>query len=256
VRNVDYAFSFCKLGIKLIPLIGKVPARDESGVHIGMTRATSDPATIHKWFGVDGVHNIGGVVSPWFVGVDVDPRHGGLESLERLFAEAGIPLPSTFTTRSGRNDGGIHLWFRKREGVKLTARDYPGIDLKDGSGYLVMAGSIHPETGLPYTVQNGGEIIDLPAELYLLLTVKPIPRRVVSDRRPTRWGMNGLAEHVRRGVEGIRNKRVHWALCEALRCGYPQSTIDEIMQAGEDVGLPPEEVATAYRSALMLEGRK
>ncbi len=256
MRNVDYAFAIRKLGIKLIPLIGKVPARDESGVHIGITRATSDPATIHKWFGVDGVHNIGGVVSPSFVVADVDPRHGGLESLERLLAEAGIPLPSTYTTRSGRNDGGIHLWFRKQEGVKLTARDYPGIDLKDGSGYLVMAGSIHQETGLPYTVQNGGEIIDLPAELYPLLTVKPIPRRVVPDRRPTRWGMNGLAAHVRKSVEGIRNATVFWALCEALRSGYPQTTIDEILQAGEDVGLPPEEVATAYRSALMLEGRK
>ena len=86
--------------------------------------------------------------------------------------------------------------------------------------------------------------------------VKTVPRQVVSDRRPTRWGMNGLAAHVRKSVEGIRNATVFWALCEALRSGYPQTTIDEILQAGEDVGLPPEEVATVYRSALMLEGRK
>jgi hypothetical protein len=256
VRNVDYVFAIRKHGIKFIPLIGKVPARDKNGVHIGITRATSEPATIQEWFGVDGVHNIGGVVPPWFVVIDVDPRHGGIASLERMLSEAGIPLPSTYTTRSGRNDGGIHLWFRKHEGVKLSAKGYPGIDLKDGSGYLVMPGSIHPETGLPYTVQNGGAIIDLPAALYPLLMVKPVPRRVVSDRKPTRWGMNGLAAHVRKSVEGIRNDTLLWALCEALRCGYPQTTIDEILQAGEDVGLPPEEVATVYRSALMLEGRK
>jgi hypothetical protein len=255
--TLDYAFDALRLGLKVLPLNGKEPAKDKHGKHIGITRATFDPATVREWFRVDGVHNIGGVVPSWFAGFDVDPRHGGLESWERLLAEAGIEPPSTYTTRSGRNDGGFHAWFRKHEGFRLSAKHYPGIDLKDGSGYLVMPGSIHPETGLPYTVQNGGAIIALPDEFYPFLEVKPVvPQAFVSREPYSTQGRNFLAEWVSRSLNGERNKNVFWALCEALRQGYEQHTIDEIMRAGVALGLPPEEVAASYRSALMREGRK
>jgi hypothetical protein len=257
LSSLSGAFLAGELGAKVVPLDGKKPARDKQGNYIGQTRGTTDPATLHEWFEVDGVHNVGGVVPAWGVGVDVDPRSDGLASLERLLAEAGIPLPSTYTTRSGRNDGGIHLWFRKRAGVKLSAAAYPGIDLKDGCGILVMPGSKHPETGLPYTVQNGGEIIDLPAELYPLLEVKPLPRRAPVYVAPfTARGQNRLAAWVRRSLNGKRNEDLYWALCRAVEHGYEQAIVDEIMQAGVDVGLPPEEVEDTYRSALRTEGQK
>jgi hypothetical protein len=257
LSSLSGAFLTVELGAKPMPLDGKRPAKDKRGYYIGQSRATSNAGMIHEWFGVDGVHNVGGVVPACGVTFDVDPRSGGLESWARLFTEAGIEPPSTYTTRSGRNDGGFHAWFRKRVGVKLSAAAYPGIDLKDGCGYLVMPGSIHPETGLPYTVQNGGEIIDLPAELYPLLAVKPAPRRAPVYVAPfTVWGQNRLAAWVRRSIPGERHKRLVWAFLKAVESGYEQPIIDEIMQAGEEIGIEPAEVARNYRYAVSKCGAK
>src|SRR5262249_12670082 len=53
---------------------------------------------------------------------DVDPRHGGAETLARLERQLG-PLPSTWQSRTSR--GGVHLYFRWPSGLKLT-RDSSG----------------------------------------------------------------------------------------------------------------------------------
>jgi putative DNA primase/helicase len=78
--------------------------------------------------------------------LDVDPRHGGDESLAKLEAEHG-KLPDTVEALTG--GGGRHILFKHREGVRSSAGHLPGLDVRGDGGYVVVAPSIH-ETGREY----------------------------------------------------------------------------------------------------------
>ena len=151
----------------VFPLRGKVPAipnphpqgsperlscKGECGQYgHGLFDATTDAAVVITWWsGRYARANIGVRVPESMIVIDIDPRHGGDETLAALEAKHG-KLPDTLTTISGRGDGGRHLYFRRPPG-KLSARRLgPGIDVKTHLGYVVGAPSIHPETGQPYT---------------------------------------------------------------------------------------------------------
>jgi len=84
--------------------------------------------------------------------VDIDPKHGGMESLEALEARHG-PLPNTVESISG--GGGRHLYFaypgrevRNRVGLA------PGIDMRGDGGCIVVPPSIHP-SGKRYRWKSG-----------------------------------------------------------------------------------------------------
>ncbi len=126
--------------------------KGECGQHgHGVYDATTDIATIAAWWGgrYTGC-NIGARVPDAMIVIDVDPRHGGVDSLAELEQRHG-PLPHTLTTISGRGDGGRHLFFRRPHGKLTGTRLGPGIDLKTPLGYTVHAPSIHPDSGKPYT---------------------------------------------------------------------------------------------------------
>jgi putative DNA primase/helicase len=81
------------------------------------------------------------------LGIDVDPRHGGNESLSKLIAEVGH-LPRTLTTLTG--GGGSHHWFTYR-GVVIRSNANalgPGIDVKAEGGYLLLPPSTHISGGI------------------------------------------------------------------------------------------------------------
>lgn len=143
-----YAIEYAVNNWAVFPLRGKVPAI--SGGH-GVLDATTDVEVIaHWWGGHYSGCNIGARVPESMIVIDVDPRHGGDESLAALETEHG-ELPETLTTISGRGDGGRHLFFRRPSGRLTGKRLGPGIDLKSSSGYVVMPPSIHPDSGHPYT---------------------------------------------------------------------------------------------------------
>jgi hypothetical protein len=151
---------------RVFPLRGKVPAipnphpknsaerltcKGECGQpgH-GVLDATDDVATVaHWWGGRYRDANIGARVPDAAVVIDVDPRHGGLESARELARRHG-GWPKTLTTLSGRGDGGAHLFYRRPAGQLSSARLGAGIDIKTSAGYTVMAPSIHPATGKRY----------------------------------------------------------------------------------------------------------
>ncbi len=90
--------------------------------------------------------------------VDVDPRNGGLETIERLQAEHG-PFPETLAALTGGM--GVHLYFRKPEGDKFRKTLGPGVDIKC-QGYVVLPPSPHA-SGMKYAWHNpGADIVDLP----------------------------------------------------------------------------------------------
>ncbi len=167
----SYAIEYGTTNWPVFPLRGKVPAIPGGR---GVLDATTDIKVIASWWGRRYAGcNIGARVPEAMIVIDVDPRHGGHDSLAALEAKHGT-LPGTLTTISGRGDGGRHLFFRRPPG-RLTGKHLgPGIDLKTSSGYVVMPPSIHPDSGQPYT-RIDGDVAAPPAWLIRLLTIRPSP---------------------------------------------------------------------------------
>lgn len=143
-RNVDSALALAARGYAVFPLQprSKLPY---PGMR-GFLDATTDAEQIRKWWSVPGAEesNIGLRPAPGVVVVDVDRRHGGIEALNTLTAE-GKEFPSTTTIKTG--DGGMHALYAAPEGLAWPKEIVKGIDLKAENGYLVAAGSTHPNGG-------------------------------------------------------------------------------------------------------------
>lgn len=101
--------------------------------------------------------------------VDVDPAHGGAESLAAIEREFGA-LPATVECLTG--GGGRHLYFRHPGGtVSNRAGLRPGIDLRGDGGCIVIPPSVHP-SGRRYAWAKGRS----PSETALAALPRWVPR--------------------------------------------------------------------------------
>lgn len=84
--------------------------------------------------------------------LDVDPRHGGEESLKRLVL-SHAELPETVEAVTG--GGGRHIYF-KHPGFEVRNRVglLPGLDLRGDGGVIIVPPLIHP-SGKPYRWRKG-----------------------------------------------------------------------------------------------------
>jgi hypothetical protein len=123
------------------------PGKHPRTLH-GFKDATKEPEQIKKWWEMWPNANIGvptGETNGFFV-VDVDPRHGGFETLEELEDTYG-KLPHTVTAITG--SGGNHFLFKypgwsvKSGGNVLGS----GIDIRGDGGYFIAAPSNHYSGG-------------------------------------------------------------------------------------------------------------
>jgi P4 family phage/plasmid primase-like protien len=84
--------------------------------------------------------------------LDVDPRNGGIASLEKLCGLAKLTpqslIAQTPTVLTGRGDGGMHIYFAKDPDVVFSknCRAFPGIDILQGNAQVLIAGCVHPDT--------------------------------------------------------------------------------------------------------------
>lgn len=109
--------------------------------------------------------------------LDIDPRHGGDESLRDLGK-----LPDTLTVLTG--GGGQHLYYAHPGGVIPNGANLlPGIDVRGDGGYVIAPPSNHQSGGTylwepGYGPDDGGPLAPLPeALLSLLLHKGPTPYR-------------------------------------------------------------------------------
>jgi hypothetical protein len=142
------AGDYCARGWRVFPLNGKVPF---GGTH-GVLDASSDPGRIAGW---PAASNIGIAGGNGLVILDVDPRHGGEDSLHELERRHG-QLPRTVSAETGT--GGTHYYFATHKKVACSAGALgDGLDVRGDGGYVVAPPSVHPETGRRYVWDNAPE---------------------------------------------------------------------------------------------------
>jgi hypothetical protein len=141
----------------------------------GCKDATTDREVIRHWWGTEPTANIGlatGALSGIFV-LDVDPGHGGAESLAALQAAFG-KLPPTVVNLTG--GGGQHLLFRHPQAGGRKVRNlvgfYDGLDVRGDGGYILAPPSVHPN-GRQYRWETPGRAIAPAPEWLTEIVLEP-----------------------------------------------------------------------------------
>ena len=155
------ALPLADLGCAVFPL---KPHTKEPCLTAWQRLATTDPDVLEEWsrkYPSAGVGILTGHRSQVLLhgqrygiaALDCDPRHGSDQALANLQARH-VPLPPTWTIRSGRGDGGGQLLFAMPHGVILpyaTSLDGLALDMLGEQHNSVGPGSLHESTGQPYT---------------------------------------------------------------------------------------------------------
>ena len=194
---LNFALRYLRLGLWVLPLEAGTKKPLGKLVHNGFHDATNDPATAQRWWTQEPDAGIGIAVrkSGWVV-VDIDPRNGGIDTIDALEAQHG-PLQSDVLAYTG--GGGEHRVFAAQLVEALPGKLGPGVDLK-ADGYIAVEPTLHP-SGKSYAWEASSDPLEgvvpstLPswirdlgraapaASTYQAPAVQPIdPRRLASAR--------------------------------------------------------------------------
>ncbi len=274
--TADAALRLARRGWELLPCHSPAPAGCSCGqpecsspgkhprTRRGLHDASADLDVVWRWWRRWPSANVGvrtGAASGLVV-VDVDPAHGGLDSLRSLDAKA--KLPNGLRVRTG--SGGWHLYFSHPGGTVRNSAGTtlgPGIDVRGDGGYVIAPPSRHVSGGL-YAWQGRFEIPHLPGHLLERLREPETRRRPAAsdpiriDRALSAWAARALedeARQVRTAAPGGRNHRLNRA---AFNLGQIAATgllhADEVAEhlhhAALGAGLGSREATATIRSGL------
>ena len=217
------ALRYAKLGFPVFPIGAgtKTPLTEH-----GFKDATPNVAPIKRW---RHEHPDAGIAIPTGAGtfdaLDVDPRHGGDESLATLINGSHFPEGPAAET----GGGGRHYCFNHVEGISSRIGFRPGLDWKGNGGYIVVAPSLHA-SGERYRWKKERapgeiEIPDPPGWLVEALLQRQGPQRTQRTQRTQRKRKGPL-------LEGERNDQLFRAACAIRREGLGY---DEIVVALERI---------------------
>ena len=218
------AHTYAERGIPVFPL---VPREKVPRVPNGFYRATKDLEQIDAWWFRWPTANIGiatGRPSGLWV-LDIDPRHGGLGSLDALKHHAktwGATTPLSKTLRQLTGGGGIHLLYIEpalAPGIDLpngAFAGYRGIELKKTGSYVVAPPSIHPSE-MAYQWQHEEPPVPFPRAL-LDLWIEARQRAFSRASEPLE---NHLRSRQARAVPQDRERDPEYWLHAALRHAAP-----------------------------------
>ena len=203
----------------------------------GLLDATTDAEQIRRWWGANPTANVGlrtGPEAGIFV-IDVDPRHGGLETWLAIVAEHGEP-PITKEAITG--GGGNHLFFRYPTGRRIASGANvlgAGVDIRGEGGYVVAPPSNH-QAGSDYR-WDGDSIMRPVAEAPEWL-IEAISAGHAAERLDMARTLMGVPE-------GSRDVDLFRAASKLRYAGVPyELTLALIIEAGAKC-TPPFEVRDA-----------
>jgi putative DNA primase/helicase len=187
--------------------------------------------------------------------VDEDPRHGGDKTLATFQGEHG-KLPETPTQKTG--GGGRHFLFKMVPQLldlfRFPKEIGPGLDLKFSNGYIVVAPSIHPDTGAAYEwiVPLEAGIAEPPGWLVDLILSKAIGgKSMKKGGKTTGLDMNQAV------AGGQRNNTLTSLAGTMRRRGMSEEAIEAALKAENAVGCDPplheSEIVAITRSVCRYE---
>lgn len=150
--NLDYALKYAALGWHVFPVWGALNGRCRCGglckspakhpisllVPRGQDDATTDAGTIRRWWAQMPNAGVAVFLRPsGLVAIDIDPRNGGLFSMEQVEAAHGPLVSDVLAYTQG---GGEHRVFKLAAdaAISLPGKLGPGVDVK-WNGYIVLA---------------------------------------------------------------------------------------------------------------------
>src|SRR5271163_4712141 len=136
----EAAIEYALRGWAVFPLNERSKHPNGNLVPQGYQEASKQASDCLYWWERYPQGNIGIACRPsGLVVLDIDPRHGGMDTLHDLEQRLG-PLPET--ERSITGSGGLHILF-KDPGTHLKGQLGPGVDVKS-LGFIVAPPSRHP----------------------------------------------------------------------------------------------------------------
>ncbi len=212
----------------------------------GHKNATTDPKQICDWWIRWPDALIGSPVPSHLICLDLDPRKGGtMAAFLEVFEE---PAPTEFV-RSGRGDGGVHLFYLRPKGFISSAqlrKVLPGVDIKLDTGYTILPPSLHPDTGMPYQWGGPSEHARLPKTSGEWCSISPTTRPRPDG--PTPGALEGILRRVA-AEKDTRNSLTFWAAMRLVKNNYPDSAWKALAAASLHSGLPQSEIRKIFNSA-------
>lgn len=201
------------------------------------------------------------------LGIDVDPAHGGNDSLADLM-DAEL-VPRTLHVHTG--SGGLHLYYRHPGGYLMSRPmpNRPGIDIKADGGYLVLPPSIHHRTRRPYQWGTTATDVEMPPAGLLAACQPPAPAHAPQKPLPATWTARGishpdklLAAHlaaVHNAPEGKRRTTLYGAARGVARLVLAGAidhadAVTVLTDAGHRAEQTDREIRAAITGAFKAEG--
>jgi hypothetical protein len=202
VTSLDHALYYAARGWRVVPI--PPGHKHPKGIKDWQNKATTDIGRISRYWTTNPDHGVGIATGPesGFFALDIDPDHGGDDSLAALEAKYGS-LPDTIESLTG--GGGRHLPFAWVPGLNIqnnqSGKLGAGIDVRGINGQIVVAPTVHPGTGRQYCWEvehdpfDGVAVADAPQWLLDLLAAdiaateprRPKRVRLVGDLMPGDW---------------------------------------------------------------------
>jgi putative DNA primase/helicase len=243
--TLDYALEMAARGCPILPANPDKSARVK-----WKTQASTDPATIRKWFQEGATHY--GVRCDTLTVLDVDIKADAEQGIAD-YLELG-PLPPTFTVATP--SGGFHKYFAGKT-RKTKLGDGRCIDVQSGDGAYVIG------PGSPgYRVQDHVPIVPLPAHLAERIGIgseKPAEKAAAPLCEPDTPSALGagwqLVAHTKGASEGERNRSAHALAGKLKRLGVgPETACDMVLRWNEGNSPPLDDaevrktVASSYEN--------
>lgn len=251
MTKLEQALELAERGFKVFP----IRINMKKPAHTGwQDEATTDIATIRKWFSKVNF-NIG-ILTTGLLVVDVDSKddRNGFESIEKLKKDSKLfPTTTTQVTPSG----GKHFIYKATRPVgNSVSKIGDGLDIRGEGGYIVAAGSSVP-SGV-YEMDDS-QLIEAPAWLADACEAKRIKRQsinvAVDQDRAERVAREYL-EALDPVGEGRRNDAAFRAAAKLKDIGLEKANCEMLMLAAWDCSpmLDVVELRAAIDSAYDREG--